>query len=248
MSWDPQDDILLKQLKEEQRLGWKEIATNCEFADEPRWPVRVFANTLAVPGRTSHACQFRWRRLASGTLKYYQGHRRPPVVTTTSSSFANEMASTASSACGSGSPKILMRNMNPLSPAPSTSTLPNTPPSMHHSIQQYSPLGDSSPLRTGFYPSWPSSYQFPLCHPPLLSPRAHYLADGPVCEPWSGGEDALLLDKKRSFDEVNVLLPKRTETEIWERMLHLRSQVGPESMRRRTEERGAVRRDNTWSA
>ena len=30
MSWDPKDDILLKQLKEEQRLGWKEIATHCE--------------------------------------------------------------------------------------------------------------------------------------------------------------------------------------------------------------------------
>lgn len=29
MSWDPKDDILLKQLKEEQRLGWKEIATHC---------------------------------------------------------------------------------------------------------------------------------------------------------------------------------------------------------------------------
>ena len=30
MSWDPKDDILLKQLKEEQRLGWKEIATHCQ--------------------------------------------------------------------------------------------------------------------------------------------------------------------------------------------------------------------------
>ena len=30
MSWDPEDDILLKDLKEEQRLGWKEIATHCE--------------------------------------------------------------------------------------------------------------------------------------------------------------------------------------------------------------------------
>ena len=32
MSWDPEDDILLKQLKEEQRLGWKEIATHCKSA------------------------------------------------------------------------------------------------------------------------------------------------------------------------------------------------------------------------
>jgi len=32
MSWDPSDDILLKQLKEEQRLGWKEIATHCKIS------------------------------------------------------------------------------------------------------------------------------------------------------------------------------------------------------------------------
>lgn len=49
-SWDPQDDLLLRHLKEHQKLGWKEIASH-------------FAH------RTPNACQFRWRRLRSGLLK-----------------------------------------------------------------------------------------------------------------------------------------------------------------------------------
>lgn len=49
-SWDAQDDILLMHLKDNQKLGWKEIASH-------------FHN------RTPNACQFRWRRLKSGNLK-----------------------------------------------------------------------------------------------------------------------------------------------------------------------------------
>lgn len=49
-SWDAQDDILLMHLKDQQKLGWKEIASH-------------FTN------RTPNACQFRWRRLKSGNLK-----------------------------------------------------------------------------------------------------------------------------------------------------------------------------------
>ncbi|SCU96218.1 LANO_0E12860g1_1 [Lachancea nothofagi CBS 11611] len=49
-SWDPQDDVLLRHLKEIKKLGWKEIA-------------QYFKN------RTPNACQFRWRRLRSGNLK-----------------------------------------------------------------------------------------------------------------------------------------------------------------------------------
>ncbi|QLL31683.1 hypothetical protein HG536_0B05480 [Torulaspora globosa] len=49
-SWDPQDDILLRHLKEVKKLGWKDIS-------------QYFAN------RTPNACQFRWRRLKSGNLK-----------------------------------------------------------------------------------------------------------------------------------------------------------------------------------
>lgn len=49
-SWEPQDDVLLRHLKEVKRLGWKDIA-------------QYFNN------RTPNACQFRWRRLKSGSLK-----------------------------------------------------------------------------------------------------------------------------------------------------------------------------------
>lgn len=49
-SWDAQDDILLMHLKDNQKLGWKEIA-------------------LHFQNRTPNACQFRWRRLKSGNLK-----------------------------------------------------------------------------------------------------------------------------------------------------------------------------------
>ena len=49
-SWDPEDDLLLRHLKEVKSLGWKDIA-------------QYFDN------RTPNACQFRWRRLKSGNLK-----------------------------------------------------------------------------------------------------------------------------------------------------------------------------------
>ena len=49
-SWDPQDDLLLRHLKEIKKLGWKDIS-------------HFFNN------RTPNACQFRWRRLKSGNLK-----------------------------------------------------------------------------------------------------------------------------------------------------------------------------------
>lgn len=57
-SWDALDDILLMHLKDNQKLGWKEIASH-------------FQN------RTPNACQFRWRRLKSGNLK------NPPKSATT---------------------------------------------------------------------------------------------------------------------------------------------------------------------
>ena len=42
--------MMLRHLKEQQKLGWKEIAAH-------------------FPNRTTNACQFRWRRLKSGTLR-----------------------------------------------------------------------------------------------------------------------------------------------------------------------------------
>ncbi|GMG30559.1 unnamed protein product [Ambrosiozyma monospora] len=46
-AWSPEDDRLLRILKEEQKLGWREISTH-------------------FPSRTLNACQFRWRRIVIG--------------------------------------------------------------------------------------------------------------------------------------------------------------------------------------
>ncbi|KAF8543156.1 hypothetical protein BDD12DRAFT_274674 [Trichophaea hybrida] len=207
MSWDPKDDILLKQLKEEQRLGWKEIATHFH-------------------GRTSHACQFRWRRLASGQLKYYQGHRRPPPVTTTSASFANEMASTATAGSVSASPKILMNGLHSSSPSAIT-------PRTLHAMPHMSPTSESAlpPMHhTSLYhqhvaqSNWGQSaslYQpTPLPSPTSYAPR--FIFEQRENGGWSEQEDALLLNRKLSFDEVNVLLATRSEQEIWNRQVKLR--------------------------
>lgn len=47
-TWTPKEDKLLRELKEVQKLGWREIS-------------------LYFPDRTPNACQFRWRRIISGT-------------------------------------------------------------------------------------------------------------------------------------------------------------------------------------
>ncbi|KAM9934080.1 hypothetical protein OXX80_006315 [Metschnikowia pulcherrima] len=67
-SWDASDDILLMHLKDNQKLGWKEIASH-------------FHN------RTPNACQFRWRRLKSGNLKNppKSAAQLPPAQITTPS-------------------------------------------------------------------------------------------------------------------------------------------------------------------
>lgn len=225
MSWDPEDDILLKELKEEQRLGWKEIATH-------------------FPGRTSHACQFRWRRLVSGTLKYYQGHRRPPVVTTTSSSFASEMAATVSSHTVSApaTPSV-PRYPAPVSPATSpqhtqhyaydrtyhqhrssfsTGTFSLPSPASSSPQQQM-----GSPMALPGTPCSPPPPQTPTFHGPQYG---SYAQMPPYFQPmeeddgddWTPEEDALLMDRKLCFEEVNVLLSKRREPEIWRRMGKLR--------------------------
>lgn len=47
-TWSPKEDKLLRELKDVQKLGWREILT--------------FFND-----RTPNACQFRWRRIILGT-------------------------------------------------------------------------------------------------------------------------------------------------------------------------------------
>lgn len=208
MSWDPNDDILLKQLKEEQRLGWKEIATHFR-------------------GRTSHACQFRWRRLASGQLKYYQGHRRPPPVTTTSASFANEMASSATTGTVSSSPKILMNSLHSASPSATTPralhaiphmspTTESALPPMHHTpVYMHANWGQSASLYQPTPLPSPTSYAARFMMEDHREPHSTH-------NNWSEQEDELLLNRKLSFDEVNVLLAGRSESEIWSRMVKLR--------------------------
>lgn len=45
-AWSDEDDSLLRFLKEERNLGWREIS-------------------LHFKNRTANGCQFRWRRLAA---------------------------------------------------------------------------------------------------------------------------------------------------------------------------------------
>lgn len=47
-TWTQKEDKILRELKEVQKLGWREILT-------------------FFPDRTPNACQFRWRRIISGT-------------------------------------------------------------------------------------------------------------------------------------------------------------------------------------
>ncbi|KAI5788857.1 hypothetical protein DFH27DRAFT_212724 [Peziza echinospora] len=229
MSWDPQDDILLKELKEEQRLGWKEIATH-------------------FPGRTSHACQFRWRRLVSGTLKYYQGHRRPPVVTTTSSSFASEMAASTipNHAASAPTTPSTARYPAPVSPATSPqhsqhygydrAPYHHRPSFSGATFSLPSPASSSPQQQLGSPMAMPGT---PCTPPPPHTPtfhganhygnyptHPHYFPstteDEDEEDNWTAEEDALLMDRKLCFDEVNVLLRGRREPEIWQRMGKLR--------------------------
>lgn len=47
-AWSPEDDKLLRYLKEDRKLGWRDVATY-------------------FPRRTPNACQFRWRRIVSAS-------------------------------------------------------------------------------------------------------------------------------------------------------------------------------------
>lgn len=205
----------------------------------------IYANIHVVPGRTSHACQFRWRRLVSGTLKYYQGHRRPPVVTTTSSSFASEMAASGASHTSSApATPSGARYPAPVSPATSPQ---NSHYAYDRALYQHRssfssgsfalPSPASSPPQQNvgsptIVPGTPcpaSVSQPSIVHsgnygpygqnPPYFPPGE----DGEDDEDnWTAEEDALLMDRKLCFEEVNVLLSRRREPEIWRRMGRLR--------------------------
>lgn len=85
-SWDPEDDMLLMHLKDQQQLGWKAIASN-------------FTN------RTPNACQFRWRRLKSGNLKNPPKNGSPGAGTATPGANGPDHRATPRSSSTSSSSK-----------------------------------------------------------------------------------------------------------------------------------------------
>lgn len=200
-------------------------------------------NISLVPGRTSHACQFRWRRLVSGTLKYYQGHRRPPVVTTTSSSFASEMAASVSShTISAPTTPSVQRYPAPVSPVTTPQhnqhyAYDRTSYHQHRSSFSAGSFSLPSPASSSPQQQMGSPQNLPgtPCSPPPQTPtfQGQYGSYGqmaPYFSPteeddednWTPEEDALLMDRKLCFEEVNVLLSNRREPEIWRRMGQLR--------------------------
>ena len=208
--------------------------------------ITIYADPHIVPGRTSHACQFRWRRLVSGTLKYYQGHRRPPVVTTTSSSFASEMAASGASHTASA-PTTPSGTRYPAPVSPAATPQQNQHYAYDRALYQHrssfssgsfslpSPASSppqqlvGSPMTIPGTPCSAPASHTTIFHstgygsygqiPPYISPEE----DGDDDEDnWTAEEDALLMDRKLCFEEVNVLLSRRREPEIWRRMGKLR--------------------------
>ncbi|GAV52127.1 hypothetical protein ZYGR_0AG01180 [Zygosaccharomyces rouxii] len=108
-SWDPQDDILLRHLKEIRKLGWKDIS-------------QYFNN------RTPNACQFRWRRLKSGNLKTTKSSSETestpagvqmddPTAASSSSTVAADAALAATTATAALNASSQVKQEDRLSPA-----------------------------------------------------------------------------------------------------------------------------------
>ncbi|KAG7939511.1 hypothetical protein KL934_000445 [Ogataea polymorpha] len=76
-AWSPEDDKLLRMLKEEKNYGWREIASY-------------------FPNRTINACQFRWRRLVVGVAgkKHSDGSVSPKSARSKLRSRENEDSDT----------------------------------------------------------------------------------------------------------------------------------------------------------
>lgn len=58
-AWSPEDDKRLRYLKEQQNLGWRDVANHFPF-------------------RTPNACQFRWRRIVSASRAPVKTKKYPP--------------------------------------------------------------------------------------------------------------------------------------------------------------------------
>jgi hypothetical protein len=210
VSWDPEDDRKLIQLKEVEKLGWKQISTYFKK-------------------RTSHACQFRWRRLTSGTLKYYQGQRRPPVIPSpiTPPSYNDPPRNIS---LPSLSPHSVMKGISlPTPPLATSERL-----SREESISRVSkavtygtpPVMSMTPAtsRTPTPSNSESSTRSSTPQPGNKKRPLEVLDEGitGVGMPWTEQEDKLIADKNWEFKELNAVLPHRSENEIWMRMGQLR--------------------------
>ncbi|KAK6541292.1 hypothetical protein TWF694_008649 [Orbilia ellipsospora] len=252
MSWSTEDDILLRDLKELKKLGWKEISAY-------------------FPKRTAHACQFRWRRLVSGTLK---GHRHCPPYTANGSSsispdrknsdekgFFEPFERPGPKSCSAdlfdlssvdSDSKQLMTNLaisSPSSPSELRLKRQQSPTTVSRSVSLSPPM-----LRQNCYPQvderdvghsgWEpddcresdridTRHVSTLLEDSLQTLKSHrdytYHSAGsyrpPESTSWTSEEDSLLLNRRLSFDEVSILLHHRSEEAIWSRMGILRSTI-----------------------
>lgn len=195
-SWDPQDDLLLRHLKETQKLGWKDIAAH-------------FAN------RTPNACQFRWRRLRSGALKLVLplpalAPSAPLVPLAPLPQLARTMQVLAEAAVERSQLQLQLQTLQPLQ------ALPPQPP------QPWRELAPAPPV-----PPVLKLYVVPPAAPPILglvgTPEhaRPERASWPANVPWQEDEDELLRVRKKrdlSFAELSILLPMRSEEDIWGRI------------------------------
>lgn len=191
-SWDPQDDLLLRHLKEQQKLGWKEIASH-------------FAH------RTPNACQFRWRRLRSGSLKG-----------ASSASSANTTPTAPTAKDVSTSPST-----SPPSQSPSLKSLTVKTASMStKSLMSKFQSTTATPLPTPPVNIPEASYTFK--QKKIIGTNEDDTADplssslnSVSSDEWTQEEDGLLLARRKralSFAELSILLPQRTEAEIQKRI------------------------------
>ncbi|KAK9247166.1 hypothetical protein V1506DRAFT_455566 [Lipomyces tetrasporus] len=215
-SWDPHDDLLLRHLKEQQKLGWKDIASH--FA-----------------GRTPNACQFRWRRLMSGSLR---GGPATPSGENNSTSSNNNNSNWNEDGNWERS------TQSPPSPPmiPATTTRPLVAPSDYEIEQEHVTREKTqrSASRTLPQPNAPQqnagqvANQSSAPDPPkdesdevlpslLTQSRRSGQSKSGSGKAWSQEEDDLVIRSDLRFEELSVLLPSRTENEIWDRIKNLAS-------------------------
>ncbi|ANZ75663.1 BA75_02096T0 [Komagataella pastoris] len=196
-SWDPQDDILLRHLKEQQKLGWKEIAAHFNH-------------------RTPNACQFRWRRLRSGALKSSQPpspNVTPTPISGSSSGIAlNKPKSNLSEKISASKTIVAIESSSSSASPPSSSIKDEENKTINvNATSCWVPNSETKPISiTSYNNAWSTERNMP----------------------WEEEEDELLLSRTKrelSFAELSILLPSRSENDIWSRIDYLeKSQNVPE--------------------